>query len=78
MLGSLVNLKLNSSANFSTNESTSYLALMLTKAKNLKLVDISYQRGDRKIEVKCIDEVDERIDKETKEKILIFERDTGR
>ena len=56
MLSSLTTLDIHQSANFSTDKSVSYLAKILAKAKNLKLVDITSQIGNRKIDVEVSEE----------------------
>ena len=43
MINSLTNLNLWYSANFNSDLSVNYLALMLAKAQNLKFIDISRQ-----------------------------------
>ena len=56
MISTLSTLNLSWSANFSSDQSVNYFALMLAKAQNLQFVDISVQDGDRKIDVKIVHE----------------------
>ena len=49
MLDSLTTLDLFNSTNFTSDLSVRYFAQILAKAKNLKLVDISWQQANRKI-----------------------------
>ena len=56
MFNRLSNFNLGGSANFASENSVSYLALILAKAPNLKSVDLINQHGDRKIDVQVSEE----------------------
>ena len=51
MVNSLTTLNLNNSTNFSSNMSVIYLAQMLAKAQNLKLVKVATYEQKREIEI---------------------------
>ena len=55
MLWSLCTLNL-SQANFASDESVNLLALILAKAHRIQQVDITFQQGDRQIDVRLDEE----------------------
>ena len=80
MLNSLEILDLKFTSDFSSDESVKYLANMIAKALNLRILDISGYRGSRRVDVELnsIDKASGEPREEEQETIIILETKTER